>query len=135
MKTFVFIDLPWKIERLYANLKIFLHKPETNYNNIYTQTFILLTSTMFCKVKLTVKKVRLYCTVFCVAHHVEMVILSSYTSLLYLLRFYSEHYVNKPLNDELNPICHLQALLGAHHILHVFRIMVKFRLFSKSQKI
>jgi hypothetical protein len=40
-----------------------------------------------------------------------------------------------PLNDELNPICHLQALLGAHHILHVFRKMVKFRLFSKSQKI
>ena len=39
-----------------------------------------------------------------------------------------------PLNDELNPMCHLQALLGAHHILHVFRIMVKFRLFSKSQK-
>ena len=39
-----------------------------------------------------------------------------------------------PLNDELNPIWHLQALLGAQHILHVFRIMVKFRLFSKSQK-
>ena len=40
-----------------------------------------------------------------------------------------------PLNDELNPVCHLQALLGAHRILHVFRIVVKFRLFSKSQKI
>jgi len=40
----------------------------------------------------------------------------------------------KALNDELNPICHLQALLGAHHILRVFRKMVKFRLFSKSQK-
>ena len=39
-----------------------------------------------------------------------------------------------PLNDELNPICHLKALLGAHHILHVFRIRVKLRLFSKSQK-
>jgi len=24
-----------------------------------------------------------------------------------------------PLNAELNPICHLLALLGAHHILHV----------------
>jgi hypothetical protein len=24
-----------------------------------------------------------------------------------------------PLNSELNPICHLQALLGAHHIFHV----------------
>jgi hypothetical protein len=30
-----------------------------------------------------------------------------------------------PLNAELNPICHLPALLGAHHILHVSRIRVK----------
>jgi len=27
-----------------------------------------------------------------------------------------------PLNAELNPICHLLALLGAHHILHVSRV-------------
>jgi hypothetical protein len=30
----------------------------------------------------------------------------------------------KPLNAELNPICHLLALLGAHHILHISRIRV-----------
>ena len=30
-----------------------------------------------------------------------------------------------PLNAELNPICHLLALFGAHHILHVSRIRVK----------
>jgi hypothetical protein len=30
-----------------------------------------------------------------------------------------------PLNAELNPICHLLALLGAHQILHVSRIRVK----------
>jgi len=30
-----------------------------------------------------------------------------------------------PLNAELNPICHLLALLGAHHILHVSRLRVK----------
>ena len=29
-----------------------------------------------------------------------------------------------PLNAELNPICHLLALLGTHHILHVSRIRV-----------
>jgi hypothetical protein len=29
------------------------------------------------------------------------------------------------LNAELNPICHLLALLGAHLILHVSRIRVK----------
>ena len=32
----------------------------------------------------------------------------------------------KGLNDELNPICHLLALLGAHHILHVSWIRVKY---------
>ena len=31
----------------------------------------------------------------------------------------------KPLNAELNPICCLLALLGAHHFLHVSRIWVK----------
>jgi hypothetical protein len=30
-----------------------------------------------------------------------------------------------PLNAELNPFCHLLALLGAHHFLHVSRIRVK----------
>jgi len=30
-----------------------------------------------------------------------------------------------PLNAELNPICHLLALLGAHLIFHISRIKVK----------
>jgi len=30
-----------------------------------------------------------------------------------------------PLSAKLNPICHLLALLGAHHILHVSRVRVK----------
>ena len=30
-----------------------------------------------------------------------------------------------PLNAEINPICHLLPLLGAHHILHVSRVRVK----------
>jgi len=34
------------------------------------------------------------------------------------------HIIN-PLNPELNPICYLLALLGAHHFLHVSRIRVK----------
>ena len=29
-----------------------------------------------------------------------------------------------PLNTELNPICHLLTLLGAHHIVHVSRVRV-----------
>jgi len=37
------------------------------------------------------------------------------------------HNIDKlvnPLNAELNPICHLPALFGAHQILHVCRIRV-----------
>ena len=34
-------------------------------------------------------------------------------------------YVFNPLKAELNPICHLLALLGAHHIFYVSRIWVK----------
>jgi len=35
----------------------------------------------------------------------------------------------KPLSPELNPICYLLALLGAHHFLHVSRIRVKLLTF------
>ena len=31
-----------------------------------------------------------------------------------------------PLNSELNLLCHLLALLGAHYILHISRIRVKY---------
>jgi hypothetical protein len=34
-------------------------------------------------------------------------------------------YFINPLNAELNPLCYLLALLGAHHFLHVSRIKVK----------
>ena len=36
-----------------------------------------------------------------------------------------------PLNPELNPICYLLALLGAHHFLHVGRIRVKLLTFRR----
>ena len=38
---------------------------------------------------------------------------------------YVMHHQFNPLNPELNPICYLLALLGAHHFLHVSRIRVK----------
>jgi len=48
--------------------------------------------------------------------------------LLYTLLISSTNSVSiNPLNADLNPICHLLALLGAHHILHVSRIRVKHR--------
>jgi hypothetical protein len=37
---------------------------------------------------------------------------------------YIQTHLN-PLKPELNPICYLLALLGAHHFLHVSRIRVK----------
>jgi len=39
------------------------------------------------------------------------------------------HYVVNPLKPELNPICYLLAILGAHHFLHVSRIRVKLLTF------
>ena len=35
---------------------------------------------------------------------------------------FKKRYVLNPLNAELNPVCHLLALLGAHLILHVGKI-------------
>ena len=42
----------------------------------------------------------------------------------YLSNIPGKHEINR-LNAELNPICYLLALLGAHHFLHVSRIRVK----------
>ena len=39
--------------------------------------------------------------------------------------FLSKNIKINPSDTELNPICHLLALLGAHHILHISRIRVK----------
>ena len=56
----------------------------------------------------------------------------SYTHVLcyniqeYGICSFCNRYIN-PLNAELNPICHLLALLGAHHILHISRIRVKLK--------
>jgi len=40
------------------------------------------------------------------------------------IKLFVETNIN-PLKPELNPICYLLALLGAHHFLHVSRIRVK----------
>jgi hypothetical protein len=44
-------------------------------------------------------------------------------SLAYVIGFIAKRLLN-PLNAELNPICHLLAFFGAHHILHIRRIRV-----------
>ena len=41
---------------------------------------------------------------------------------------YITSWLFNPLNAKLNPICHLLALLGAHHIFHLGRIRIKLSL-------
>ena len=45
-------------------------------------------------------------------------------SIRMFIYFLKVNIIN-PLNAELNPICHLLSLLGAHHIFHVSGIRVK----------
>ena len=40
---------------------------------------------------------------------------------LFFIQYYTVCELFNALNAKLNPICHLLALLGAHHILHVSR--------------
>ena len=58
---------------------------------------------------------------------VQCVVLCCVVSLLFASLFYFliTRLVFNPLKPELNPICYLLALLGAHHFLHVSRIRVK----------
>jgi hypothetical protein len=49
----------------------------------------------------------------------------SYGRYWHKLQILSVQNCFNPLTAKLNPICHLLALLGAHHILHVSRIRVK----------
>ena len=50
-------------------------------------------------------------------------------SLWLLLMLNNLFYTINPLNPQLNPICYLLALLGAHHFLHVSRIGIKLLTF------
>jgi hypothetical protein len=56
--------------------------------------------------------------------HVVFVISTLADDMVIHLHFLISETIN-PLNAELNPICHMLALLGAHPILHVSRIRVK----------
>jgi len=47
-----------------------------------------------------------------------------YVVLFQLWAIWLLTYQVNPLNAELNPICHLLALLGAHHIFHVSGLRV-----------
>ena len=57
----------------------------------------------------------------CVQRPGQLSVLSSYSHIIHSVLSY-EFCSISPLNAKLNPICHLLALLGAHHILRVSRI-------------
>jgi hypothetical protein len=48
---------------------------------------------------------------------------------VYVMSYESRKNQFNPLNPELNPICYLLALLGAHHFLHISRIRVELLTF------
>jgi hypothetical protein len=50
-------------------------------------------------------------------------ICKKYVTNFAIFSAFLQNWIN-PLIAELNPVCHLLALLGAHHILHVSRIRV-----------
>jgi hypothetical protein len=60
-------------------------------------------------------------------HEQFMVIMKVTKSIIMVRDMFRYQALFNPLNAELNPICHLLALLRAHHILHVSRIRVKMQ--------
>jgi len=70
--------------------------------NIYRALFLL-----FLPLLLTAQLICVNCCVICVSFQTFLVI--------------------NPLNAELNPICHLPTLLGAHHILHFSGVRIKLK--------
>jgi hypothetical protein len=84
-----------------------------------------------------------------ISHHITQTsffMLSFYTRLNFPRKLFNAYFLSlylvlnpnsliplNPLNAELNPICHSQALLEAHHILHVSGIRVKLIYSDKSR--
>ena len=56
-------------------------------------------------------------------NHKHKIHLHTYFILSITSLYYNSYCLN-PLNTDLNPICHLLALLEAHHIFHISRIRV-----------
>jgi len=74
---------------------------------------------LFCQLSFHHLVFRRYTLAVCVTESVVKPI------LIKLIPYCGLSWQVNPLNPELNPICHLLALLGAHHFLHVSRIRVK----------
>jgi len=63
---------------------------------------------------------------FIFGNTIQKEVYKSFASEMFILASHRLPLFINPLKAELNPICHLLSLLGAHHILHVSRIRVNF---------
>ena len=97
-----------------------------NYVSIFSITVVVQQH------KISFECARTYTTLG-VCHLMERVLLNSLIIKMLIMTmslFSITRYIN-PLNAELNPVCCLLALLGAHHFLHVSRIRVKSLTFRR----
>ena len=62
-----------------------------------------------------------YCHIFFLFAFLEEAFIRN---IIIIICINDNNVVINPLNAELNPICYLLALLGAHHFLHVSRLII-----------
>jgi hypothetical protein len=95
------------------------------YSCVIHFTFCFAKNVHYCSLSVACCFISLHCAVYKPVH--AEYLKTNVSSLLHE----SIHSIN-PLNAKLNPICHLLALLGAHHIFHVSGVRVKYTWISKT---
>jgi len=95
----------------------------------YWETFVLPLCRSSCHYPQSVVAPGYCLCVFCLLSHTGDHI-RSFLAWYSCANWMNESDINQlttfnPLNAQLNPICHLVALLGAHHIIHVSRTRLK----------
>ena len=108
--------LKWK--QINSLCRLLFHKQEVTSS---------CTSSTFCKTNSNMRTLSLQCTIIDPSGSEPGPETGSCVQSSESSDFIKKNNFN-PLNPQLNPICHLLALLEAHHILHVSRIRVNDQL-------
>jgi len=123
----------WKLLYMFRVVPLPIIRSANNY--IYSIWYL---SHRYCYLPLSWKCWNWFeCAVGGAHHLISQPKAKIYASLYFSIIYTPENYLVhgniidnfNPLNPELNPICYLLALLGAHHFLHVSRIRVKLLTF------